>query len=336
MRNNTMKGRLCAAAICLLFLAGCGGSSPTLDIAHELGRGVPSSAAYATTATDIHDAISGGSFRPYYATLARDLADVSVELDDGYIIDSVGGDGNFGFFVEYRQKVSENTFGEARRVHFPASGYKEISGGEYDGYGGYNVSANDDDHWVWSYAEFGEWADGTNYGTKPGEYVHVMGIQFPDLSRSFMVFGLETPVGRLPAGSATFLGKMRGDYFQPDEYETVSIVGGRAKVRGDVTLNMKFTNNTLDGEIRNISFLEPDKDDWEGVSATFDISEGRIVNGEFAAKLITKANGENTGGGGHMLGTFYGPNAEQAGAVMNITSEEGQEVMIGAITATRQ
>ena len=349
--QNSTAIALCFVAA-LAILAGCGGSTrqaggnptnptnptdptdpPPFNIAFGLDRGHLTSAVSATNTADIHQAIAAGSFRSYYATLARDSAALTATLTDQYLIESVAGDGNFGFRVTY-EDMEAGTPQEV--IHFPASGFVSRSG--------YRARRDGSNYWLWSYTEFGEWADGTNYGTEPGNYAQVMGMQFPDLSRSYLLFGLETPAANLPAGSATFEGDFRGDVFAPGDTGSISL-SQRDRIRGDVTLNMNFAASTLQGEIDNIRFRDAGEPNYISDPEMFiGMSGGQIHGAEFSADLTWynryTDSGEpgrvDTGIRGGLLGTFYGPNAEQAGAVVNMAHPSGGLALIGAIRTGRQ
>ena len=296
------------------------------SISFGLDRGDLTSAVFATDATDIHQAIAAGSFRSYHATLARDSAALTVTLTDKHHIESVAGDGDFGFRVTYQDKEA----GTAQKViHFPASGL--YPGGSYR-------AQYDLDYWLWPYPEFGRFPlDGTHYGTEPGNYAQVMGMQFPDQSRSYMVFGLETPAANLPAGSATFKGDFRGDVFDSDFYNSVSLQKARDRIRGDVTLNVNFAASTLQGGIDNIRFRDAGEPNYySDPDMRIGMSGGKVHDTEFSAKLSWYSEGKDIGIKGGLLGTFYGPNAEQAGAVVNMSHPSGKLALIGAIRTGRQ
>ena len=91
-----------------------------------------------------------------------------------------------------------------------------------------------------------------------------------------------------------------------------------------------FDMRALEGRIYRIQGRKPAEDNQYSTWATssFAITEGRIVNGQFTATLTGLDSDPTTpfdesvrGFIGHVLGEFYGPNAEEVGGVVTATRD---------------
>jgi len=162
--------------------------------------------------------------------------------------------------------------------------------------------------------------------------------------RSIYLFGVNPD--KLPSGSATYVGR-----FRADAYKTTS-TGNEQRVRyqGRMLLNANFDMSELQGRIHAIRGSQPgqsrssEREPWP--TSYFTISDGRIANGQFTAVLTGYDNDTDTpfnesvrGYTGHILGEFFGPNAEEAGAVVsasrNVDGEDHDYVLYGFVGGDR-
>ena len=150
-------------------------------------------------------------------------------------------------------------------------------------------------------------------------YNHTAEIQ----ARPWFVFGVRTE--DLPMGTATHHGR-----FQSWSFRTANPDWNmRLFISGAMRLVANFDMRSLDGRIIGIRGRRADQNQtrtWE--TSSFAITEGRIVNGQFTATLTGLDSDPSTsfdesvrGFMGHILGEFYGPNAEEVGGVVTATRD---------------
>ncbi len=177
------------------------------------------------------------------------------------------------------------------------------------------------------------------------EFEH-MEIQYleSDGYRSIYLFGINPE--RLPTESATYSARFRADAFNK---MTSAQNSKRVRYHGRLFLSANFDMSELEGRIHGIHGSQPGQsssDDrvlWP--TSYFTISDGRIVNGQFTAVLTGHDSNQNTpfnqsvrGYMGHILGEFFGPNAEEVGAVINasrnLDGEDHDYVLYGFVGGT--
>ena len=179
-----------------------------------------------------------------------------------------------------------------------------------------------------------------------GEYSYMASLTFGTSQqnergrRSWFVFGLRTE--SVPMGSATYIGRFRARSFQTSN-PAWSL---RQDHYGTMRLVANFDMGQLEGHINRVrgSSGGGSTDDWP--TSSFRLSNGRIVNGQFTATLTGGDSDSTTsfdesvrGFKGHILGEFYGPNAEQVGGVVTATRDvegtENDRVLHGFIGARK-
>ena len=161
--------------------------------------------------------------------------------------------------------------------------------------------------------------------------------------RTNYLFGVNPQT--LPSGSATYAGRLRADAFKM----TSAHGDQRVRYSGAFLLSANFDMSELNGRIHAIRGSQPgqssssDRVSWP--TSYFTITDGRIVNGQFTAVLTAGDSDPNTpfnesvrGYMGHILGEFFGPNAEEVGAVVSasrdVAGEEHDYVLYGFIGGT--
>ena len=142
-------------------------------------------------------------------------------------------------------------------------------------------------------------------------------------ARTWFVFGVRTE--DLPMGTATHHGRFSAWGFRTANPDW----NMRLLVSGTMRLVANFDMRSLDGRIYRIRGRRADENStrtWE--TSSFAITEGRIVNGQFTATLTgldsdptTPFDGSVRDFMGHILGEFYGPNAEEVGGVVTATRD---------------
>ena len=137
--------------------------------------------------------------------------------------------------------------------------------------------------------------------------------------RMSFVFGVRNE--ELPMGTATYHGE-----FDIRTWEMADPDSDRRQfITGTMRIVANFDMRALEGRVYRIRGSEPG-DDTRSVWPTsgFTLTNGRIVNGQFTATLTGVDSDPNTafdesvrGFMGHVLGEFYGPNAEEVGGVVS-------------------
>ena len=143
--------------------------------------------------------------------------------------------------------------------------------------------------------------------------------------RSWFIFGVRT--NALPStGSAEYLGRFEARAYRSDNPDH----NERQHITGAMRLVANFDMNQLHGVI---DAIRKRTRDGEGIptnwsTSSFELTDGRIVNGQFTATLIGKDSDPNATFDeslkdftGSILGEFYGPDADEVGAV--VTAERG-------------
>ena len=159
------------------------------------------------------------------------------------------------------------------------------------------------------YVAFGSWQWGSS---EPGYYGH-------------FVFGYETPPASMPvSGAATFSGAWEGELFTPKAGQPVQV----GDVGGNASFSVDFLSGKISGALTSATgggsygiALQP----WNDVSVSAAIAAGsNRFSGTTAAPSSPSASGM-------IAGAFYGPAAQQLGAVWTLT--DGTSSAIGTVVA---
>ena len=151
--------------------------------------------------------------------------------------------------------------------------------------------------------------------------------------RAWFIFGVRTHT--LPStGSATYLGRFEARAYRSDNPDHDE----RQHITGAMRLVANFDMNKLHGAIdaiRNTDYTRT-RTDWP--NSSFEITDGRIVNGQFTGTLVGKDSDPDVSFDeslkdftGSIVGEFYGPNADEVGAVVaaerdTVGSEHGRSL----------
>ena len=143
----------------------------------------------------------------------------------------------------------------------------------------------------------------------------------PGQHRAWFIFGARTDT--LPStGRATYLGRLEGRAYKADDHDN----SVRQHITGAMRLVANFDLNEVNGKIdairKHLGTLSGAAADWR--TSSFEITDGRIVNGQFTATLTGKDTDPDASFDeslkdftGWILGEFYGPNANEVGAVVS-------------------
>ncbi len=150
---------------------------------------------------------------------------------------------------------------------------------------------------------------------------------------SYYVTGNETPDGNMPtSGTATFDGFVMGNVTLPDGQDLKG-----ASLLGDANMTVDFGSGTINGAAPNItatplgtivpgSPLTPGTpQDWNGLSFSGTMTSG--INGFSGTTAASSAPGNEYSladtAEGFFSGLFFGPNANELGAVWNLSDGVG-------------
>ena len=164
-----------------------------------------------------------------------------------------------------------------------------------------------------------------------GAYSTDLEAENPIAPRSYFVGGPRTMPDALPEGDATFDGYFRSDSFQKDDPSSTL----RRRVYGDVNLAVDFAEGTLSGRVDGLEFRGHGEVDRHALPEDmhFVIDSGQIINGQYTAQIRgmgeTEIDETVAGYAGNVIGEFYGPAADETGAVFNAESEN--RIMVGVI-----
>ncbi len=142
---------------------------------------------------------------------------------------------------------------------------------------------------------------------------------------------------RIPtSGTATYsqTGGVGGTTFAPSGNGVVA-----ATVSGDANLTANFATGAVTGSFTNMSAYNTGTfTPWNDVSVNASIAAG--TNQFSGSTATTSAPGGNFAlkgnAAGHINGSFYGPNANELGAVWTLSNGDGTGSAIGVIGARKQ
>jgi hypothetical protein len=151
------------------------------------------------------------------------------------------------------------------------------------------------------------------------------------------VFGYETPAAAMPtSGAATFTGSAYANVFRPDTTVSADIIIGGASFAVD------FSSGNISGVLSNwqhaASFSaggNPNFLPWNDVSIKASIAGG---TSHFSGTTSVTSNPSTPisldgSAKGHIVGGFYGPGAEEIGAVWSLS--DGTSSALGGVMGSR-
>ncbi len=182
---------------------------------------------------------------------------------------------------------------------------------------------------VMQYTALGRWANvSTPAGTPSGI--------------GWFVFGYQTPVASVPvSGYATYNGQVQGEVFTPSVSATPALPYTNASLAGNAALNVNFATGAITGALSGMQVTPAAASapvgTWNDVSLSATISGATFAGSTSATSSPTGAAGAPYVLAGTATGTikgaFYGPAADEAGAIWTLS--DGQRSAIGSIGATK-
>lgn len=148
-------------------------------------------------------------------------------------------------------------------------------------------------------------------------------------SMGAFVTGYRTPAGSVPTtGTATYTGSTEGRVMYPN----VGSLGGVGVgyLSGNATLEANFGGGSITGSLTNMS---GPGGAWNSVSLAGAISGGNFTGTSAASSSPGTLGSLSGSASGTLAGTFFGPGAEELGAVW--TLHDGVNSAIGTIGASR-
>ncbi|MEO6114179.1 MAG: transferrin-binding protein-like solute binding protein [Sphingomicrobium sp.] len=169
-----------------------------------------------------------------------------------------------------------------------------------------------------SWTSFGSWA-----------------VVMPDRTRTDAAFvtGYQTPVASVPTtGTATYYGSTSGKTFHPQQGE---VNGARSfDITGTATLQANFASGVITGNLTNMlsNASWDDMVPWNSVSLVASISGGQFTGTSAATSSPGTYGTLSASATGTFNGMFFGPSAQELGAVWTLSDGTGSA--IGTIGAT--
>ena len=290
--------------------------------------GLTPSAATAQTAMSAADTLAArlptasNEFAPLTSILKRDFNQPqSAAIGDNAYVKTFSSDGANGFRVTYVVGEEEET------VHFVASDYRTTSG-DY-----YTETEDGRRYWLWSYTG-SMTGPQRNMGSSLYRYFDTIGtsVTIDGVSTvNYLTYGLRTDGGGLPSGSAHYGARLLADIYDSD----APAISDRTRIWANVRLTVDFGEGSLDGDIRGFRVREPGQAVVTLPPTVYaEIEDGQIADGRFTATWTWAQVSPGEGAfAGNVLGEFYGPNAEEVGAVLNGANDD--EVIAGVIGGVR-
>jgi len=163
----------------------------------------------------------------------------------------------------------------------------------------------------------------TTYGTWG---VHV-DVGAPSTTSAAFVTGYKTPTGSIPTtGSATYLGSVVGKVIHPGAGQENGIA--TADLSGNASLQANFASGSVTGSLTN---MMAGSLPWNSVSLLGAISGGQFTGTSAATSAPANSGSLSAAATGTFAGMFFGPNAQELGAVW--TLYDGTSSAVGSIGA---
>ena len=344
---NTASIRTASVAVSLvagLALTGCGGgggggtamapgdAAPTVTSG---GGGGPRPAVTVPTLAESL-ASSNTRFTPLTAATReiRMTDSDSVALTDDFRVTSISSDGANGWHVTIVRDGVETM------IHFEHGAFSDRTGGRPGNF--YSETDDGNDFWFWS--EYSKNLD-LSREQRFRYYDHAdASFHFGSESDRFsLVYGHRTGPADLPAGTALYTGWLYSRTQSMDNRNR----SGRLDIDGPMRLIADFASGTVEGGVTGIRFRRYDENgersDWEAIPTTnrFVFEHGRITGAQFMAALTGMDSGSNAledtvrGFEGTVHGEFYGPEAEEMGAVVRAESAAHNRTLVGRLNSKR-
>jgi len=324
---NTLLRATSVAVSLTLTLSGCGGGGGDTTMTPP----VPPPPPVPPIAESL--ASAENQFTPLTAAMRNDYSTDpdSASLTDDFRVTSISSDGAGGWRVTYVLGGVEGM------LHFGHG--DKVAGSPGD----FRIESDEGhDHWLWSRHSW-HLDEGTEQEFTYFDDISA-NVRFGDArDRYVLVYGHRTGTAWLPAGTSLYTAWLHTRTQLKDNPGG----SGRLDISGPVRLVADFLSGTLEGGVSGIRFRRYDQDgnrgSWEDIPTTnrFGFENGQITGAQFMAELIGMDPDNNAldntvrGFEGDVHGEFYGPAAEEMGAVVKAESAAHNRVLIGGITGKR-
>ena len=246
---------------------------------------------------ELDPSIPAGDLSLLSVAIDRDFASATVDPTTRAAVTAIESDGAGGFRMSYRVD------GVDRQVHVERDDYG-LSGTTW-GYttrtargGLFYLSDN-----TGSFTGTPEFNHFNVHQWGPAEYSSDGILQ--SILGGFVAYGVATAPADLPAGSATYAGRMHVQSWRPDSPSYSS----RNEIEGRLTLNADFGASTVDGVVDELTSRN-------GTPLTsIAVENGAIQGGGLAASL--RGSGGGASFTGNLRGQFFGPGAAEVGGVLD-------------------
>ena len=342
---NTALIRTASVAVSLvatLALTGCGGGGGVGtamapgDDAAPAPSGGGGGRTPATSVPTIAESLASSNTR--FAPLAVAVREIwttdpeSVAPTDDFGVTSISSDGANGWHVTIARGGVETM------IHFEHGAFSDRTEGDPGEF--YSETDDGNEFWFWS-----EHSSNLDLGREQRfrYFDHVdASVRFgSERDRYMLVYGRPTGPADLPAGTGFYTGWLYSRTQSMDNRDD----SGRLDIDGPVRLISDFASGTVEGGVIRIRFRRydenGDRSDWEAIPTTnrFVFEHGRITGAQFMAVLTGMDSGNNAledtvrGFEGTVHGEFYGPAAEEMGAVVDAKSAAHNRALVGRINS---
>ena len=263
-----------------------------------------------------------------------DLSGLSVAADINYSdstvrpagaanrVTAIEGDGAAGFYVTYQvdgvdSRIHLDLRDHASHPWFGRS-YHERNGDH--AYFLFDRSRSFSDDPEFSYFNINGWAvwDYAADGNVPG------------IRYGYATSGVPTEAADLPAGTASYAGRMGAQSRPPDNTAESAI----SYVRGSLALTADFGASTVNGMIDRIELQSPGQSAYGATNGQWMIGNGAIAGSRLTADLT--GTQDHADFNGAMTGQFFGPAAAEVGGVMQGTRTGDNSVVYGYFGGNKQ
>jgi hypothetical protein len=151
--------------------------------------------------------------------------------------------------------------------------------------------------------------------------------------QGYATTGYQTaPSGVPSSGSATYFGAGTAQGAVVQQSNPQAALGGN--FIGDTALNVNFGNGTLTGTLSNMG---AGNEKWHNVGVSGTISGSSVAGStSIAAGATPSAYAFSANSTGTFNGAFYGPNAQEVGAVWTLADPNGTKVAYGVFAGKKQ
>ena len=266
--------------------------------------------------------VPGGTHEVVSVAVDRDYTGPSTALTDAAEVTAVASDGAGGFTVTYSVDGIDNVVPLSADDYGSQPDYPDI----------FSKRIANRSYALWSYTD-------SFFGPTEFDHFNVEGWSVADWNSSqtdmvesiksgFVAYGTPTEVADLPAGTASYAGRVEGEIWSMDAAVRSEAM---SHLLADFNLEADFANSTVGGMIHKIRVQEPGADDHVSATGEVAIQNGVIAQSGFTADLEQAPYFT-----GDMTGQFFGTDAAEVGGVINGTDSVGREVLQGWFGGTKQ